>query len=69
MPNPVERTATKVLMDAMEDFGTAEPDRILVLFNNADGDFCVTSNCSRSEMLGLMEMARIHLIRKMLTEE
>ena len=68
MPNttPELRTPTETLMACLEDFGQSEPERLLVIYTNVDGDVCWSSSgpYSYTQTIGLLECVKARVLKK-----
>lgn len=51
-------------MKVLEDFGESEPLSIVVIYNNKDGDLCWSRNCAISNMVGMIECAKVWMLEK-----
>ena len=65
---PEVRTPTETLVWCMEDFGAAEPERVLVIYTNSDGDLCWSSSgpYSYTHILGMLECVKAKVMEKFL---
>jgi len=58
------KSATEILMSAMEDFGGSEPRAIIVIFSNEDEDIIIRSNMRRAEAVGFCEIAKDMILKQ-----
>ncbi len=58
-------TATEVLVEAMESFGESEPEVVLVLYTNAEGNLVWKTNTDSIAMkLGMMMYAEACMLNR-----
>jgi len=62
------RSPTETLVDCMEDFGEAEPNKLLVIWTNEAGDLCWAESGRSSfiENIGILDCVRAKLMEKFL---
>ena len=59
-----EETATEVVIKTLETFGESEPEDVLVLFTNADGNLVWRSNIASVSMrIGMLRVAEHAMFR------
>lgn len=51
-------TASETLIEVMSRFQNAEPEAVLIVWTDADGEVCCRSNCSHTKTIGLAEYAK-----------
>jgi hypothetical protein len=58
------RTATQTLMDAMEEFGCAEPNDCMIIWTDSQGDICwSTTSDALTVKLGMIETVKAMIIK------
>lgn len=63
---PEIRTPTDTLMKCMEEFGDAEPQRVIVVWTNDAGDLCwsVSGPYNFTHIIGMLECAKAKVMEK-----
>ena len=52
-------TGTEMLINVMEKFGQhGEPEAVLVVWTDTNGDVCIKSNCGHTHTVGMAEYAK-----------
>jgi hypothetical protein len=59
------RTATEVLIQAMEEFAKSEGREVIVVFTDESGDLVRMSNAPLNAQVGLLECAKQGVLRRM----
>ena len=64
--SPEERTPTETLVWCLEDFGNAEPQRVIVVWTNASGELCWSSSgpYNYTHVVGMLECAKARVLAK-----
>jgi hypothetical protein len=57
-------SCTDILIQALEDFGIAEPTSLVLLYTNKDGELVITRNASHTQTIGLCEYGKECAIRR-----
>jgi hypothetical protein len=52
-----ERSASEILVEAMEEFGRCEPRKVVITWTNENDDVVLKTNARRAECVGLLEIA------------
>lgn len=65
------RTPTDTLMLCLEDFGRAEPDIVIVLYTNQEGEYCYSTSAydRLSHLVGLLECCKAMMLKRSLLSE
>ena len=65
------RSPSETLMTCLEEFGKAEPTRVMVIWTDETGDLCWSTSSPRllSQMIGILECAKAALTREFLELE
>lgn len=51
-------TCTELLIKALEDFGTAEPTSVVILYTNQEGELIMMRNATHTQLIGLCEYGK-----------
>lgn len=65
---PEVRSPTETLVWCLEDFGSSEPDRALVIWVNSNGDLCWSSSgpYAFTPIIGMLECVKAKIMEKFL---
>lgn len=58
------RTCTDILIETLEDFGQSEPQYVLIIFNDDEGNITIKGNPPASMAVGMTEYAKHSIIQK-----
>lgn len=58
-----QRTPSETLINCLENFGTDEPDAVMVVWTTRSGDIAWSSSTDRMSLkVGMLELAKAHIL-------
>ncbi len=61
-------TSSELLIDALTKFGDSEPNGILIIWTDEDGNVQMTANTTYAHAMGMAEYAKLATFRAMTTK-